>query len=199
LLVAHPDRYHNAPRKQQTTNNKRTTMAAQSREEFLSQVHQPRSNNAGPGPPTKSTIRYRWRELRHWAVEEEFREYWEALSAEDKAQAIHARPGYWDFVDDQLRSYRQPSTSESTLKFPFISVFQLPHSVAIEGAGDAHAEIWTEGSRLAKQPLGNADFLMVYDGKLAGAIELKMWWKVNDAEIEDVRAGPTRALSIPMI
>jgi len=173
-------------------------MAAQSREEFLSHVHQPRSNNAGPGSPTKSTMRYRWRELRHWAVEEECRAYWEALSAEDKA-AIVAPPGYWDVVELQLGSSGEPLASESELKPPFSYSFQSPHNIAIKGAGDAHAEIWSEGARLAKEPLGNADFLVVYDGKLAGAIELKMWWKVNDAEIEDVRAGPTRALSIPMI
>ena len=30
---------------------------------------------------------------------------------------------------------------------------------------------------------------MVYDGKLYGLIELKTWWKVTEAEIEQVRRG----------
>ena len=173
-------------------------MAASSREEFLSHVYRPRSNNAGPGSPTKSTMRYRWRELRHWAVEEECRAYWEALSVEDKAQEIAVPAGFWGLMELLLESSSEPLASESRLKFPFGTFFQSPHNIAIKGAGDAHAEIWGEGARLAKEPLGNADFLMVYDGKLAGAIELKTWWKVNEAEIEDVRAG-NAPLSVDLI
>jgi hypothetical protein len=130
--------------------------------------------------------------LRHWAVEEEARVYWDALLDDDKAQMIDVPLAYWGVVEHQLRSYSQPLTSESTLKVPFSNAIQTPHNTAIQGASDAHAEMWTEGSKLAKEPIGNADFIMVYDGKLTGLIELKTWWKVTTAAIEDVRAGPPR-------
>ena|SRR2546423_6022677 len=41
-------------------------------------------------------------------------------------------------------------------------------------------------------------FVMVYDGKLTGLIELKTWWNVTNAEIDDVRAG-SPSLSISTI
>ena len=168
-------------------------MASPSRDEFLSYVHAPRRNPDGDPPrgsPTKSTMRYRWRELRPWAFEQEAREYWDGLPNEDKAQMLPVAPGFWDVIENVLRSYVQPLMSEPALKHPFNIAFLTSHNLAIQGAGDAHAEMWAEGSRLAKEPLGNADFIMVHDGKLGGLIELKTWWKVTDAEIEDVRAGP---------
>lgn len=58
--------------------------------------------------------------------------------------------------------------------------------IAIRGASDVHAEMWTEGSRLEKPPIGKANFILVYDGKLTGVIDLKTWWKVTEAQIEDV-------------
>jgi len=126
-------------------NNKRTTMAAQSREEFLSHFHQPRSNNAGPGPPTKSTIRYRWRELRRWAVEEECRAYWEALSAEDKAKAIDAPVGFWGLIEVLLESSSEPLATESGLKIPFGNFFQSPHNIANRVQGMAcHVGRWLD-------------------------------------------------------
>ena len=98
-------------------------------------------------------------------------------------------PGYWDVVQLQLDSYTQPLTSEPGLRVPFSTAFQIPHNLAIRGAGDVHAEMWTEGSQPDPQPIANADFIMVYDGKLCGLIELKTWWKVTEAEIEEVRQG----------
>lgn len=170
-------------------------MASLTRDEFLGHVHAPlvnRNDDPQSGSPTKSTTRYRWRELRHWDVEGETQSYWDALPDDDKTRTVDVPLGYWNVIEHQLRSFSQPLTTEPTLKFPFNNAIQNPHNTAIQGASDAHAEIWAEGSKLATQPIGNADFIMVYDGKLTGIIELKTWWKVTVTEIEDVRAGPLR-------
>src|SRR5437868_9630108 len=121
-------------------------------DEFLSHVHQPRSNRNGDPPPgsaTKSTIQYRWRQLQRWDVEDEARVYWDGLSDQEKTRMINVPHGYWNFVENQLESYEQPMTSEATLKTPVTLAIQLPHNKAIQRAGDEHAEIWSEGSRLA--------------------------------------------------
>ena len=75
-----------------------------------------------------------------------------------RLQRIDVPPGSWSFVEQQLGVNRQPFTSESTLKVPFSNAFATPHNSAILGASDKHAEIWGEGSRLARDPIGNADF-----------------------------------------
>jgi hypothetical protein len=174
-------------------------MTSPTRNEFLSHVHPRLVNPTGdpaPGSPTKSTMRYRWRELLQWDVEADAQSYWDNLADDDKNTRLAVRPGYWDFVQDQLDSFTQPFTSEPTLRVPFSTALQLPHNVAIRGASDIHAEMWTEGSHLDTPPIGNADFIMVYDGKLTGLIELKTWWKVTEAEIEEVRAGPRRKVQL---
>src|SRR5438270_11217619 len=129
-------------------------MTSPSRDEFLSHVHPPRTHrNADPPPgsPTKSTMRYRWRELRPWAVKEEAQVYWDGLSNGDKTQKIDASPEFWNVAEQMLRALSQPLTSEPTLKVPFAIAFQTPHNTAIQGLGaeDPHAEIWSEGSQLA--------------------------------------------------
>src|SRR5579859_1807700 len=172
-------------------------MASPTRDEFLSYVHAPLVNRDGdpkPGSPTKSTMRYRWHELRHWQVEVDAQSYWDATPDDDKTQTVDVPPAYWSVIEHQLRTFSQPLTSEPTLKVPFANALQIPHNTAIPGASDAHAEIWAEGSKLAIQPIGNADFIMVHDGKLTGIIELKTWWKVTTTEIEDVRTGPTHVV-----
>ena len=169
-------------------------MSAPTRDEFLSHVHQklvspPIQNPTKKGSPTKSTQRYRWRNLLPWDVEAEARVYWDALGDDQKNAIVDVMPGYWDFVQQQLEAYSQPFTSEPSLRVPFSNAFQTPHNTAIRGTGDAHAQIWIEGSQLEEQAVGNADFLMVYDGKLCGLIELKTWWKVTETEIDEVRPG----------
>ena len=169
-------------------------MASATRDEFLSHVHhelvhpEPDSKQK-KGSPTKSTQRYRWRELLLWDIEAEALAYWHALGDDQKTATLAVMPGYWDFVQLQLDNYNQPLTSEPGLRFPFGNAFQVPHNIAIKAAGDVHAEMWTEGSQPDPQPVANADFLMVYDGKLCGLIELKTWWKVTEAEIDQVRQG----------
>jgi len=166
-------------------------MADPTRDEFLSHVHQePARPDLDPrkGSPTKSTQRYRWRELLPWDVEAEARAYWDALSEDDKT-AILPVAGYWGIVQLQLDSLIYQLTSEPGLRLPFSNAFQIPHNIAIRGADDVHAEMWTEGSWLDPQPVANADLIMVYDGRLCGVIELKTWWKVTEAEIEEVRQG----------
>ena len=171
-------------------------MLAPTRDEFLSHVHlglvHPDTDRK-KGSPTKSTQRYQWHELLPWDVEAETRTYWDTLSEDQKAARLAVMPGYWDFVQLQLDKYRQPLTSEPRLRVPFSNAFQTPHNIAIEDAGDVHAEMWTEGSQPDPRPVANADFLMVNDGKLCGLIELKTWWKVTEAEIEEVRQGSEQA------
>jgi hypothetical protein len=89
----------------------------------------------------------------------------------------------------QLSRFTQPFASEPTLLVPFSNADHTPDNIAIRGASDVHAEMWTQGSRPDQPPIGNTDFIMVYDGKLIGLIELKTLWKVTEAEIEEVRAG----------
>ena len=176
-------------------------MAAPTRDEFLSHVHkglihQETDPKKKKGSPTKSTQRYRWRELLPWDVEAESRVYWDALSDDQKAAPLGLPPVYWDVVQLQLDGYTQPLTSEPGLRIPFGTAFQIPHNLAIRGAGDVHAAMWTEGAQPDPQLLANADFIMVYDGKLCGLIELKTWWKVTEAEIEEVRQGSKQADSL---
>lgn len=175
-------------------------MASPTRDLFLSHVHHqlvhPKPDpKKKKGSPTKSTQHYRWRELLLWDVEAEALAYWNALSEDQKTARLGVMPGYWDFVQLQLDKYRQPLTSEPSLRVPFSNAFQTPHNIAIEAAGDVHAEMWTEGSQPDPQPVANADFIMVYDGKLCGPVDLKTWWKVTEAEIEEVRQGTKQAES----
>jgi hypothetical protein len=177
---------------QHTTPSNDPSMTVPTRDEFLNYVHRGLTHsNTDPkkSSPTKSTQRYRWRQLLPWDVEAEARGYWDALGEDQKTAALAVMPGYWDFVQVQLDGYTQPLTSESRLRIPFGNAFQIPHNLAIRGAGDAHAEMWTEGAQPDPQPLANADLIMVYDGKLCGLVELKTWWKVTEAEIEEVRQG----------
>jgi hypothetical protein len=141
------------------------------------------------GSPTKSTQRYRWRELLPWDLEAEASVYWEALSDDQKSATLGLPLVYWDVIQLQLDGYMQLLTSEPELRIPFGTAFQIPPNLAIRGASDLHAEMWTEGTHPEPQPLANADFIMVYDRKLCGIIELKTWWKVTDAEIDEVRQG----------
>jgi hypothetical protein len=107
----------------------------------------------------------------------------------DKDATLEVDPAHWRVVQSQFGGFTQPFTLEPTLRVPFSNAYHTPHNIAIRGASDVHAEIWAEGSRLEQPPIGNADFLFVYDGKLVGVIELKTWWKVTEAQIEDVKAG----------
>jgi hypothetical protein len=165
-------------------------MASPTRDEFLSHVHAQLVNRNGDrqsGSPTKPTTRYRWRELRHWDIEGETQSYWNALPDDDKTRTVDVPLGYWKAIEHQLQSLSQP---ESTLEVLFNNAIQNPHNTAIQGASDAHAEICTDRrSKLAMKPIRRPDFIMVYDGKLTGIIELKTWLKVTATEIEDVRAG----------
>lgn len=91
-----------------------------------------------------------------------------------------------------LSSYTEPFTSEPTLRDPFCIAFQSPHNLAIQSASDVHTEIRSQASGLNEPPIGNADFIFVYDNKLTGIIELKTWWKVTQEQIAQVKAGTTR-------
>jgi hypothetical protein len=164
------------------------------REEFLNYVHIPLSNPRGDpraGSPTKSTMRYRWRELRDWDIETEAAEYWTRSPLEDKLAPVLVLPAnHWESVRAQLTMFTQPFTSEPSLRDPFGVAFRSGHNGAIRGASDGHAEIWSDATGLdGEPPIGNADLIFVYDNKSTGIIELKTWWKVNQAQIEEVKTG----------
>jgi hypothetical protein len=169
---------------------RRPPMASPTREEFLNYVPTPLTNPNGdpsPGSPTKSTMRYRWRELHHWDVEAEANAYWDEIPDDDKDSMLAVQPGYWQVVASMLNN--PPYTSESTLRLPFGIAYLHPLNAATQSASDAHAQMWTEGSgaQLAKPPIAPSDFLFVHDGKLTGIIELKCWWKVTESQFEDVK------------
>jgi len=164
------------------------------REEFLNYVHQPLTNPQGDphaGSPTKSTMRYRWRDLRDWDVETEAMSYWEHLPTADKeATLVDLSGAHWEVVRSLLYTMRKPYNAETSLRGPFEIAFRTGHNGAIEGASDTHAEIWGDASGLeGEPPIGNSDLIFVYNKKLTGIIELKTWWKVDQTQIEDVRAG----------
>jgi hypothetical protein len=164
------------------------------REEFLSHTHTPLVNPNGdppPGSPTKSTLRTRWRELRDWDIEEEAIQYLSDMKDEDRnARMAGITTEYWNFVRATLNAYIQPYMRELTLRDPFGNAFRAPHNIAIMGASDSHAEIWGDGSGLDPPPISTADlFLVASGGKLAGIIELKPWWKVDQTQIDQVKTG----------
>jgi hypothetical protein len=151
------------------------------REEFLDHIHEPLTTPHGDPPkgsPTKSTPRYRWRTLHHWDVEGDANAYWDGLPEDAKFSNLQVGSGYWDSIESLLIDSFQPRDSEHTLRLPFSVAYRLPLNRAIQGASDAHAEVWDEGSRLQQSPIGNPDFIFVHDGKLMGVIELKTWWKL---------------------
>ena len=98
------------------------------RDEFLNHVHQELAHpdiEPEKGSPTKSTQRYRWRELLPWDVEAEARAYWEAVSEDDKT-AILPVAGYWGIAQLQLDSFSQQLTSEPGLRVPFRMLSKHP-------------------------------------------------------------------------
>jgi hypothetical protein len=168
--------------------------AAPTREEFLSHAHTPLVNaeDPAPGSPTKSTLRIQWRELRDWDIEADVREYWDAMDAHDRNAPVTAvSPYHWAAVSGQMNMLIQPFMSKSNLREPFSTAYRVGHNAGIIGASDPHAMIWSEGrqSQGGEAPLSNPDFFWVYEGKLAGIIELQPWWKINEAQIGEVRSG----------
>jgi hypothetical protein len=97
--------------------------------------------------------------------------------------------GYWGIAQLQVDSDFEEFASEPRLRAPFNAAFKHPHNLAIRSASDEHAEMRSEGSKFAQPPIAKADYFMVYDGEICGLVELKTWWKVTEAEIEEVRSG----------
>jgi hypothetical protein len=168
-------------------------MTSPTREEFLNYVHQPltRDGDGGTGSPTKSTMRYRWRELQDWNVEADALDYWNLLPLADKQAPVVTRASHWDYVFDYFEDNRTPYASEASLRAPFDTAYLNGHNRAIRGSSDAHAEMWTavDAAGLEEPSVGIADFVFVYNSKLTGIVELKTWWKVDETQINDVKAG----------
>jgi|SRR5271170_5397293 len=171
-------------------------MTSPTRDEFLNYVHTPLVHPGAPsdGSPTKSATRYPWKELHHWDVEADAMAYWDTLP--DKDAMLEVSPAYWGFVQTQLSDLTQRFTSEPTPTVPFNKSYQTLHDTSIQGASDAHAHIWSQAFLVENPLIGNADFVFVYNGKIVGVIELKTWWKVTEAQIEDVKAGTYRRYEV---
>ena len=179
--------------REEITKAPRMGMSGPTREELLSYVHAPLSNPEGDPPvgsPTKSTMRYRWRELCEWDVEADAREYWDGVSNEDKQARLRVHPAYWEFVRGQLEEFSEPFKSELSLRDPFAVAFRSGHNAATRGASDPHAEMRSETGGLEGDPvIGNSDLVLVHRNRLVGIVELKTWWKVDEAQINQVRNG----------
>jgi hypothetical protein len=174
------------------------------REEFLGHAHTPLVNPHGdpsPGSPTKSTLRTRWRELRDWDIEAEATQYLIDMTDEDRnARMTGITAEYWNFVRATLNACIQPYMRELALRDPFGNAFRAPHNIAIIGASDSHAEIWGDASGLNSPPISTADLFFVAPGnKVAGIIELKPWWKVDETQIEQVRIGSLYPNNVELI
>src|SRR5436190_9449167 len=116
-------------------------MPSPPRDEFLNYVHQPlRRDGDGTGSPTKSTMRYRWRDLRDWDVEVDARHYCDGLPLADKQAPVVTRVSHWDSVLDYFDANRTPYTSEATLRGPFEAAYLNAHNHAVKGSSNAHAE-----------------------------------------------------------
>lgn len=115
-------------------------------------------------------------------------QYWVEMKAEDRSAPIIALSPYHA---GQINMLMQPFMSETTLREPFSTAYRVGHNAGILGATDAHAVIRSEGGRGldGEAPISNPDFFWVYQRKLTGIIELKPWWKVNNAQIDEVRRG----------
>jgi hypothetical protein len=114
--------------------------------------------------------------------------YWTRIPIEDKqAPMVVLPPNHWESVPAHLNMLA-PFRSEQNLVQPFGSAFRIGHNAAICGASDLHAEIGNIAD-LDEESIGNADQIFVYDHKPMGIIELKTWWKVDEAQIQDVKTG----------
>lgn len=139
------------------------TTSHPTREEFVGHVHQPLPDGGTGGSPTKSTLRYRWRELRDWDVEADARTYWEGLPSGDKNGVLnHVHSTHWDVAQSSLDALMEPFTVESTLRAPFSTAYQIPHNLAIVGASDEHAVMRIGVGSLDIVPLSNPDLVFVH-------------------------------------
>jgi hypothetical protein len=170
------------------------------REEFVGYVHQPLPNGGTGGSPTKSVLRCRWRELRDWDIEVDATTYWEGLSLSDKNDILNnVHSTHWEVARSSLNALMEPFTAESTLRAPFSTAYQIPHNLAIVGSSDQHAVMRIGVGSLDIVPLSNPDLIFVHNNQLAGIVELKTWWKVDETQINDVRTGKLKRSSIMML
>ena len=96
---------------------------------------------------------------------------------------------FWTTIQSLLEAFMEPFTAEPTLRAPFSTAYQGPHNIAIVRASDGHAVMRIGVGSLEIVPLSNPDLIFVYQGQLADIVELKTWWKVDETQVNDVRAG----------
>jgi len=159
------------------------------REQLLLQVHEPLQTTAQPSSPTKSTCRVRWRQVSEWTeFVSDARTYWNGLpDAEKNAVLVGLADNYWDVVADQLAELAPIVSREPHLSTPFSLLYAAPHNKATNGATDSHAKITANipDANLVGQP----DSCFLFNGALAGIVEIKSFWNLTQAAILDVLQG----------
>ena len=141
------------------------------------------------GSPTISTTRVRWQRLAEWrTLMTEVMEYIRNLSPEELRARV-ASADYRSSANEELEETAE-ATDESTLRPWIKSIFFFPHNVASRpvAAVNAHAKIF-EASAARYPQAGKCDYLFVHNNTICGVVELKTFWKVTPAQIDEVISG----------
>jgi hypothetical protein len=107
-------------------------------------------------------------------------------------EELYAQVGpanYRDSIDMVLRRRIHPC-DESSLRPWIENIYFVPHSLVTDpvAAEHPHAEI-LEGAPARFPQAGKCDYLFVHDGEICGVVELKTYWKVTSAQIDEVING----------
>jgi hypothetical protein len=94
---------------------------------------------------------------------------------------------YWDVVADQLSELAPSVSRELHLSTPFSLLYAAPHNKATNGAADNHAKITTNIPDV--NIVGQPDSCFLFNGALAGIVEIKSFWNLTDVAILDVLQG----------
>jgi hypothetical protein len=107
----------------------------------------------------------------------------------DELYARVASADYRSSSNEELEETAE-ATDEATLRPWIKSIFFFPHNVASRpiAAVNAHAKIF-EASAARYPHAGKCDYLFVHDGRICGVVELKTFWKVTPAHIDEVING----------
>lgn len=159
------------------------------RAQFLDRVHQPLHSDTRRSSPTKSTYRVRWRELAEWTTfAGDALAYWDNLDdAEQNAVLPTVGERYWHQAYETLNNTTPIVTVEDDLGIYFTLLYGAPHNVAIRGASDDHAEFIRRHPDLTGLP----DGCLKFDDRIAGIVEIKTFWNINEDVMREVFQGPS--------
>jgi hypothetical protein len=115
--------------------------------------------------------------------ESEAQAYWNALDDSEKEEVISVNPAYWEGIQEHLDELVPTVSRESHLSTPFSLLYASPHNKAIHGAIDDHARLTTQ---IPDNVVGQPDACFEKDNKLVGIVEIKSFWNVTEASINEV-------------